>query len=318
MKNISNTFVQESISFLFLKVISFHLVSWIYNNFIYLLFFLLNLNQTQKVKQHYNPDCHTHIPSQLTRTKDINSFLYFLLLLLSFYVDVWETPNLHLWHEGSLWSSPCGGWRLSFWRELRGDVWTRQLAWEGGGSYAVVVGTEGESVRIPTPPPPPPPECSLTSSLQPATSPLSLPCQWWQWGVEALSFYFLCFLSHAFICFSYILTISHSSLLFPSPPLCRSHSFGGRNSKGRLWPALSHKGEAWIPFGVNDIWGPNYRGGDPLSGEWVASFPKLDCWGKRREDDSGREGSEFEMPLGWRHRRDDGKMSTKGELSINY
>ena len=42
------------------------------------------------------------------------------------------------------------------------------------------------------------------------------------------------------------------SLLHSLPLLlCSSHSFGNAALSERLWPALSHKGEAWIQFGVH-------------------------------------------------------------------
>lgn len=84
-------FVQESFFFLksslFILFHEFIIISYI---------FFLFLNQTQKVKQHFNPDCHTHIPSQLTRTKDNDSFFFSFTVLLQ-----GHDPNLHLWNAGS-------------------------------------------------------------------------------------------------------------------------------------------------------------------------------------------------------------------------
>lgn len=71
--------------------------------------------------------------------------------------------------------------------------------------------------------------------------------------VEALSFLFPvpCFLlfSHP-----HILTLKSFVPIAAALPFT---FIRWRHSKGQLWPALSDKGEIWIPFDVNDS-GPNW------------------------------------------------------------
>lgn len=53
-----------------------------------------------------------------------------------------------------------------------------------------------------------------------------------------------------------------------------------RHTKGQIWPALSHKEVAWIPFGVNDS-GPNWA--HPTR-RWVGRIARV-----LREEERGRE-----------------------------
>lgn len=133
----------------------------------------------------------------------------------------------------TFWSSLHDRWGLSFWRELRGTFGV--VSWHGSrGSYVVVVGTERGDATYSNTAVSPSSECLLASSDHIT---LCHPCQWWQWGSGPSA---LCFLSGAFS--SRILTISRSSLSFPSLLLCRSHSFGGATLKGRYGqPCLTRK-----------------------------------------------------------------------------
>lgn len=214
-KKISDNFVQESFlkSSLFILFYGFIIISYI---------FFLNLNQTQKVKQHYNPFCHTHIPSQLTRTRTSIGFFSFSVL----FQRCVGIPNLHLWNVGS---GPdphrvrVGGY--PFWGELRGTFGV--VSWHGSEGWT------GESA----------PFVWVFVSIVSTPSP----------SLEALS---VCVSCPMLFSVSRILTFSNLS--FPSPLLLLLFTFiRWRHSKGQIWPALSHKGEAWIPFDVGDS-GPNW------------------------------------------------------------
>ena len=128
-------------------------------------------------------------------------------------------------------------------------------SWRGGGHLGLSAGMgamggriwglfwdpKGRPYTFPTSPPPLPSECLLTSVSTTGHIALSRPCQWWQWGFEALSFLF------PVPCvpfFSHILTFSRSKSLVrvAAAPFffffslffccCRSHSSGGASVKG--------------------------------------------------------------------------------------
>lgn len=122
-------------------------------------------------------------------------------------------------------------------------------------------GNERETVHIPPSPSPLPLSVCCHRLLQPATSPSLTHVNNGSEGFRPSAFSPCPNLSSFF---SYILTFSRSVSLLITAALLFTF-IRWRRFQGQLWPVLSHKEEAWILFGVNDL------GAISLSDECVKS-----------------------------------------------
>lgn len=194
-------------------------------------FLFLNLNQTQKVKQHFNPPrSHTHtdpVSSREQRTSRCFFFFYFSVLLQR----CWNSKPASLeWI--CFWSSPYESWLTE---GSRGLMWGC-CGNRRGRPYILL------HCHIPF--------LWAFVNIVSTTSPIGLShsCRRWQWGSRPPRF-----LLPPRVFFS-------SRILTSLPLLCCSHSFGGatlKGSYGQPCPTREQSGSG-PEFGVCDS-GSNCR-----------------------------------------------------------